>query len=242
VRGVTQLEELWEAVRVVGKEGQGVERVYVLGLGSLVGSGAGSSILQLAVVEEVLVLLSAAAASSAATTATAAATVETAAAAAAPPPKIQTIFRDPAFTRTDHAFLLQRQYITESPDLPLAPTDSSILIAPHLEFSVVRDVLKTGWNPVLLLANDLKRFLDLFVPPSPPFPDGKGFGLIGGNRRVGDVNEWSVFLRFFEEERGGYKHKRLEVGGKENEAVQRAFSDLAVFWRVPPAAVVEEEQ
>jgi hypothetical protein len=48
-----------------------------------------------------------------------------------------------------------------------------------------------------------------------------------------------VFLRFCEE-RGGYKHKRLEVGGKENEAVQRAFSDQAVFWREYPTAEAAE--
>jgi hypothetical protein len=157
VRGVAQLEELWEAVRTVRKSSK-VERVIVLGLGSLVGRVAGSALLQLAVVEEILALLDATATAPATETAT-----------TPPRSKIQTIFRDPAFTSTDLAFLQQQQHTTESPDSPLDLSAASILIAPHLEFTVVRAILKTGWNPVLLLANDLKLFLDLFAPPPPLF-------------------------------------------------------------------------
>jgi hypothetical protein len=118
------------------------KRVLVLGLGSLVGATASSSMLQLAMVVEVLELLGR-------------------------KEEIDVVFRDPAFTGVDVAFLEKHERWTvedalkkHAKDLETTPT---VLIAPHLDFDVLAAHLGSTHLPILLLSNDLQHYMDLLV-------------------------------------------------------------------------------
>ncbi|KAA8909760.1 hypothetical protein FN846DRAFT_905416 [Sphaerosporella brunnea] len=187
VRALAQLAVVWD---VAARLCPAPATIEVWGLGSLRGGGGSSAVLQAAVVAEILSSL----------------------------PQAKATFRDPAFSALDRRFL--REYFRHGEEEEEAREeeeehdrdDNCILVAPHLEFSVLRDIL-AAWSPRVLLTNDLVRFTEL---------------------SVGAETEWQVFERFFEGGAGGYKCKRLDVTG--DESVERAFSDLTVFWREDPAA------
>ena len=85
--------------------------------------------------------------------------------------EVEVVFRDPAFTSTDKAFLRKRWTVQDvgvddGEDAVAVPTDT-VLIAPHLDFDVLAQHLhdtRARRRPVLLVANDLEQFMDLSVP------------------------------------------------------------------------------
>ncbi|KAF8540143.1 hypothetical protein BDD12DRAFT_834545 [Trichophaea hybrida] len=162
-----------------------VERVLVLGLGNFEGVSGASTMLQLAMVLEIVNALSGEA-------------------------EMEVIFRDPAFTGTDIAFLRERWKVedvgTQDEEVEKGET---VLVAPHLNFDVLKSHLECTKPPVLMVSNDLQRFMDLCI---------------------GDTQEWDVFLQFFTED-GEYNYKPIEVENRGEEGIGRAFNDLAVFWR-----------
>ncbi|KAI5856507.1 hypothetical protein BZA05DRAFT_471564 [Tricharina praecox] len=105
---------------------------------------------------------------------------------------------------------------------PAAAQASTILLAPHLDFSVLHSYLShcasTSTMPSVILSNDVRRFLEL---------------------RIGEESEWKVFRRLMREE-GEYEETSVVVGGgkgrergeETTEELGRAFNDLAVYRRV----------
>lgn len=140
--------------------------VLVLGLGSLEGATSSSSLLQLAMVLEIVDALAAGGASG-----------------EGGGEEVKVVFRDPAFTSADKAFLRQRWTVQDvgvgdvpddcddgggggEEDAAADPADT-VLIAPHLDFDVLAQHLRdtrVRRRPVLLVANDLEQFMDLSVP------------------------------------------------------------------------------
>ncbi|KAI5795817.1 hypothetical protein FPQ18DRAFT_325416 [Pyronema domesticum] len=193
IREEATLSSLRDAVRALK---QITKRVLVLGLGSLVGATASSSMLQLAMVVEVLELLGR-------------------------KEEIDVVFRDPAFTGVDVAFLEKHERWTvedalkkHAKDLETTPT---VLIAPHLDFDVLAAHLGSTHLPILLLSNDLQHYMDL---------------------RIGDAKEFDVFTKFYASQ-GDYVEKLLVVQDKGGSGIGRAFNDLGVYWRKD--AVREDE-
>ena len=85
--------------------------------------------------------------------------------------EVEVVFRDPAFTSTDKAFLRERWTVQDvgvddGGDSVAVPADT-VLIAPHLDFDVLARHLhdtRARRRPVLLVSNDLEQFMDLSVP------------------------------------------------------------------------------
>jgi len=116
-----------------------VKRVLVLGLGSFEGVSGTSTMLQLAMVLEVVNALGGEA-------------------------EMQVVFRDPAFTGTDIAFLRGRWKVEDvGAQDGEKENGKTVLIAPHLNFDVLKSHLESTQPPVLMVSNDLQRFMDLLV-------------------------------------------------------------------------------
>ena len=126
--------------------------ILVLGLGSLHSPTALSSLLQLAMVLSLLPLLASA-------------------------PRVR--FIDPVFTAGDVEFLSQFGVATASTGEESGEKEEvqskgqeTVLLAPHLDFSVLHSYLSlyasTGAMPAVILSNDVRRFLELLVPHLPP--------------------------------------------------------------------------
>ena len=203
--------------------GAGVAEILVLGLGSLHSATAPSSMLQLAMVLSLPPLL----------------------AVRAPSPPIR--FVDPVFTPADLDVLSQFGVATAATERGTLGNrirraggggSGEILLAPHLDFSVLHDYLarcaERETMPSVILSNDVRRFLELLVFPTPPTTPE-----LTRSRRIGDESEWKVFRRLMREA-GEYEETSVVVGGGKGrergeeviEELGRAFNDLAVYRRL----------
>jgi hypothetical protein len=138
-------------------KGAGAAEILVLGLGSLHSATAPSSMLQLAMVLSLPPLL----------------------AVQAPPSPIR--FVDPVFTPADLAVLSRFGVATAATERETLENGNrraggggrgeEILLAPHLDFSVLHGYLarcaERETMPSVILSNDVRRFLELLVFPTP---------------------------------------------------------------------------
>ena len=173
-----------------------VRTVLVLGLGSFALATQDSSLLQLGMVLSALDVL--------------------------PAPKPAVVFRDPAFTARDKAFLGAFGRVA---DADVAGDAGTLLLAPHLEFSVLAAHLET-YRPMLVVCNDLGAFMDLCVA----LPTVGWWETLTRRRRMGEKNLVESFGALVKED-GDYNKALLVVEDKGGHGLGRAFNDLAVFWR-----------
>lgn len=138
-----------------------------------------------------------------------------------PAPKPDIVFRDPAFTDLDKSFLSAFGRVS---DTDVAGDATTLLLAPHLEFSVLAEHLGS-YRPMLVVCNDLDAFMDLYVP----FAYAESEGLLTRHRRMGEnlLQSFGDLVK----EGGEYNKALLVVEDKGGHGTGRAFNDLAVFWR-----------